>query len=428
MKSKIDLSLVNRLKRQNRDTLPEKEYEIRDTDLKGFVLRVLPSGRLVFTMVYARGKRVTIGSADSIEPSQARMIAKQYEGDHLKATHGLGEDPIAKKRQKQTDTYEQFLDTLYKPHLEATLRKGVNNEENVRETMATLKSRFADFLKLSLSDISPLLIEKWRQRRRVDGVKPASINRQLNDLRACLNRAVKWGALASSPFDKIEPMKTDSSAKVRYLTKEEEERLRTALDEREARIKAARQSANSWRAERGKKKYADLSCSVFADHLKPAVLLSLNTGLRQGELFGLKWADINFEQSNLTVVGITAKDGETRHIPLNTEALAILKQWKAQPGVKCQWVFHSTDGKPFNNVRTSWTGVLKTAEIDDFRWHDLRHTFASNLVMSGVDLNTVRELLGHSDYKMTQRYAHLAPKHKKEAVDRLVETRTARPS
>lgn len=425
MKAKIDLALVNRLKRQHKESLPEKEYEVRDTELKGFVLRVLPSGRMVFTMVYARGKRVTIGTTESLEPSQARMIAKQYEGDHLKASHGLGEDPIAKKKQKQTDTYEQFLDTLYKPHLEATLRKGVNNHENVKETMATLKSRFADFLKLSLSEITPLLIEKWRQRRRQEGVKPASINRQLNDLRACLNRAVKWGALASSPFDKIEPMKTDSSAKVRYLSKEEETRLRAALDAREARMKAARQSANAWRSERGRPEYADLSESAFADHLKPAVLLSLNTGLRQGELFSLKWADVSFEQSSLTVVGDTAKDGETRHIPLNPEALEILKHWKMQPGIKCQWVFHGADGKPFDNVRTSWTGILEDAEIKDFRWHDLRHTFASNLVMAGVDLNTVRELLGHSDYKMTQRYAHLAPKHKQDAVDRLVAARTA---
>ena len=420
MKAKIDLALLNKLKREHKLRLPDKEYEIRDTDLKGFVLRVLPTGRVVYTLVYARGKRVTIGTADKLEPSQARMIAKQYEGEHVKASHGLGEDPIAKKRQKHADTYEQFLDLLYKPHLEATLRKGVSNQENVKETMANLKGRFSDFLKLSLNEITPLLIEKWRQRRRQDGIKPASINRQLNDLRACLNRAVKWDALAASPFDKIEVMKTDSSAKVRYLTKAEETRLRAALDEREAGFKDSRQSGNKWRAERGRREYADLSGDVFADHLKPAVLLSLNTGLRQGELFRLKWADVNFEQSNLTVVGDTAKDGETRHIPLNPEALEIVKRWKAQPGVKSLWVFPGKSGEPLKNPRKAWVELLNDAKITDFRWHDLRHTFASNLVMAGVDLNTVRELLGHSDYKMTQRYAHLAPKHKQEAVDKLV--------
>lgn len=414
MKANLTNTLVTKLKPQ------DKPYEVRDESLKGLILRVQSTGVKTYYLEYQRGKRIKVGAADALVPAQARDIAKQLLADHYR-----GDDPIEKRKKELTDTYEQFLDTLYKPHLEATLRKGVNNEENVKETMATLKTRFDDFLKLSLSEISPLLIEKWRQRRRQEGVKPASINRQLNDLRACLNKAVKWGALTASPFDKVEPMKTDSSAKVRYLSRDEETKLRSALDEREARMKAARQSANEWRAERGERAYADLSGNVFADHLKPAVLLSLNTGLRQGELFSLKWADVNFEQGNLTVVGDTAKDGETRHIPLNDEALEVLKQWKIQPGIKCQWVFHGDNGKPFNNVRTSWLGVLEDAGITDFRWHDLRHTFASNLVMAGEGLNTVRELLGHSDYKMTQRYAHLAPEHKREAVNKLLQKKKA---
>lgn len=82
-------------------------------------------------------------------------------------------------------------------------------------------------------------------------------------------------------------------------------------------------------------------------------------------------------------------------------------------------MFPAKDGRPFNNIRKSWVAVLQTAGIKAFRFHDLRHHFASRLVMAGVDLNTVRELLGHADLAMTLRYVHLAPEHKAEAVSRL---------
>lgn len=409
MKTKITHNLLNRLKPA------EKEYEVRDTELHGLVLRVKPSGKMVYTLVYARGKRVTIGPADALDHDQAREIGRGILAEHYK-----GEDPIEKRRRVQADNYLQFLDDTYKSYLAANLRNGINNSENVKETLDSLRRVFPEFHRLGLNEITPLLIEKWRQRRIQDGVKPATINRQMNDLRACLNRAVKWGAIASNPFDKVERTKTDSAPKVRYLSVDEERRLRKVLDEREANLVAARQSANQWRVKRGYSVYADLAELEFADYLKPAVLLSLNTGVRRGELLSLRWSDVDIERQNLTVVGDTAKDGETRHIPLNSEAAEILKSWKQQPGMKSQWVFHGKDGKPLQNLRKSWIAVLKEAKIADFRWHDLRHTFASKLVIAGVDLNRVRTLLGHSDYKMTLRYAHLAPKDMQDAVDTLI--------
>ncbi len=83
-------------------------------------------------------------------------------------------------------------------------------------------------------------------------------------------------------------------------------------------------------------------------------------------------------------------------------------------------MFSKASGGRLTDIKTAWGNLVKAAELDDFRFHDLRHTFASNLVMAGVDLNTVRELLGHSDIKMTLRYAHLAPEHKAAAVELLV--------
>ena len=149
------------------------------------------------------------------------------------------------------------------------------------------------------------------------------------------------------------------------------------------------------------------------------VLLSINTGMRRGEVFNLKWENVNLERAIITIDGDFSKSGKTRHIPLNTEAFNVLKTWKKERNHPTL-VFPSKNGRKFNNIKRSWAGLLKEANIENFRWHDLRHHFASRLVMSGVDLNTVRELLGHSDMTMTLRYAHLAPEHKANAVEKLV--------
>jgi integrase len=140
--------------------------------------------------------------------------------------------------------------------------------------------------------------------------------------------------------------------------------------------------------------------------------------MRKGELLSLTWDKVNFDLALLSVAGETAKSGKTRHIPLNDEALTTLKNWRAQTHGQTL-VFSNRDGNQFGEIKKSWATILKIAEIDNFRWHDLRHHFASRLAMAGVDLNTIRELLGHSDIKMTLRYAHLAPEHKADAVAKL---------
>ncbi len=151
------------------------------------------------------------------------------------------------------------------------------------------------------------------------------------------------------------------------------------------------------------------------------VLLTLNTGLRRGELFSLMWSDINFEKALLTVRGDTAKSGKTRHIPLNKIALQVLIDWQSFNDSDKLIFSNARTGTIFNHIKKSWAAVLERASIKNFRWHDMRHHFASKLVMAGADLNSVRELLGHADITMTLRYAHLAPEHKAKIVSMLVE-------
>jgi len=150
------------------------------------------------------------------------------------------------------------------------------------------------------------------------------------------------------------------------------------------------------------------------------VLLSINTGIRRGEVFSLRWEHVNFGLKQITITGTNAKSRKTRHIPLNSEALKTLQDWQSQQQSDEHFVFTNHRGRQFTDIKTAWNKLIRDANIQDFRWHDLRHHFASKLAMNGVDLNTIRELLGHSSYKMTLRYAHLSAGHRAEAVSTLV--------
>jgi integrase len=332
-----------------------------------------------------------------------------------------GEDVQAAKQKAREDVHNAKLQTLggflehkYGPWL-CTERP---EKRRSVEVLQRLQANFAALLDRPMAEISPWIIEKWRAERRKRGKAQSTINRDLTVLRTVLSKAVLWKVITTHPLESLKPLKVDTAAVIRYLTPEEEARLRYTLYQRDAQLKAARARGNTWRRARG---YAELPTRedhTYGDHLTPMVLLSLNTGLRRGELFGLHWGDVRGQSKILTVRGETAKSGQTRHLPLNVEALQVLSAWRQQMSGD-GLVFPGKDGQRLNNMRKAWKGVLTAAEIAGFRWHDLRHTFASKLVMAGVPLNTVRELLGHTTPAMTLRYAHLAPDHKASAVELL---------
>jgi integrase len=157
--------------------------------------------------------------------------------------------------------------------------------------------------------------------------------------------------------------------------------------------------------------------------------LSLSTGIRRTALLSLEWGDVNLTERTLLVRAATSKNEKQYYVPLNDLAYETLSIWHKQskrtsPG---SLVFPSPQtGEIMDNCNTAWENIRKRAGIENFRWHDMRHDFASQLVMSGVDLNTVRELLGHADLKMTLRYAHLAPGNKMQAVKELDKKRDPR--
>ena len=355
-----------------------KPYEVRDERLRGFLVRVQPSGRRSYYVEYARGKRLSLGRADVLSASIAREKARE-----ILAQAVQGHAPAAERRQGKAHTLRSFMTDVYEPWAAANLRTG-------DAPVIRIRTKFPELLDRRLVDLTPWLIEKWRLRRRGEGIGAVTLNRDLDDLKAALARAADWGLIQASPLAGVKRAKVDRAAPVRFLSEDEEHRLRAALDAREERIRAERDNANAWRTERGYRLLPDLRQVAFADHLKPLVLLSINTGARRGELYGLTWRHVDLERAILTVTGTTAKSGATRHIPLNGEARAVLEGWRAQAVTPEGLVFPGRDGERLNNTHKAWTAVLKAAGIRDFRWHDQRHHFASRLVMLGVDLNTVR--------------------------------------
>jgi integrase len=140
-------------------------------------------------------------------------------------------------------------------------------------------------------------------------------------------------------------------------------------------------------------------------------------------LSALTWADIDLVNDQLTVRAEDSKSGKARYVPLNAEAVKVLNAWKRDGAAATDFVFPGkTDGERLVEIKTAWAKLLTSANIAQFRFHDCRHTFASKLVQAGVDLNTVRELLGHSNILMTLRYSHLAPEHRAAAVAKLVQS------
>ena len=143
--------------------------------------------------------------------------------------------------------------------------------------------------------------------------------------------------------------------------------------------------------------------------------------MRKGEILSLRWDNLDLKHGFILLNQDQTKNSERREIPINNTLKGILQGLTRRLDIP--YVFYdSITGKPFQDVKRSFKTALRRAGIGDFRFHDMRHTFASHLVMAGVDLVTVKELLGHKTLTMTLRYAHLAPSHKVKAVDVLDRT------
>ncbi len=282
----------------------------------------------------------------------------------------IAEGKFLDKKSRLNIKFEDFANDyieLYSKH----------NKKDWKKDITRLKSLTAFFGGKYLYMITPLQVEEYKSKR-VKEVSSATVNRELACIKHMFTMAIHWGKADNNPVKKVKLFR-ENNQRLRYLEKEEAERLVR-------------------------------NCKGYA---KRIVIIALNTGMRKGEILGLKWSDIDFRRG--IVYLLDTKNGERREVPMNDmvkRAFVNQRKYKDSP-----YIFCNRDGKPFRDIRKSFIAGLKKSGIINFRFHDIRHSFASQLVMSGVDLNTVRELLGHKSIRMTLRYSHLSPAHKQRAVD-----------
>jgi integrase len=390
-----------------------KRYRLWDTAVPGLFLSVSAKGIKSFNVQWSRTGSKSIGKFPGMTLDQARKQAL----DILNDASDNGVPAVASPRAK---TFNVFVDEHYAPWVKAERKAGA-------ATVANLKAQFGElFGNKPMTEITAWSVEKFKATRlkgdeskEIEPVSPVTVNRDLDRLRAALNKAVEWKLLRSNPIASVKRAKVADEARVRFLDADEERRLRDALSARERQRRTRRKSGNAHALARGRDPLREWADDEYTDHVVPLVLLAMNTGMRRGELLGLEWAAIDRKRNQIRVAAATSKAGRARHIPLNTEAQNVVEWLHKHSPTKSGLVFAGRAGSGLTHLKRSWSGVVAAAQLSDFHFHDLRHHFASRLVMAGADLYVVKELLGHVDFAMTQRYAHLSDEHKAAVVAKL---------
>ena len=260
-----------------------------------------------------------------------------------------------------------------------------SNKKSWKTDMYYLSGMKEFFANLYLVEITPLHIEKYKAERLKQGVQPSTVNRCLAIIKKMFNLSVEWGFLENNQIGKVKLFSEKDNRKERILTKEEEIRL----------LKAS------------------------AEHLRTILIVALNAGMRLGEILSLQWGQIDLSGKTIRVE--KTKSGRIRIININSNLLDELLKLKKRSG-DCVYLFiNARTGKPLTTVKTAFKAACRRSGVQGLRFHDLRHTFASRLVEKGVDLITVKDLLGHSSVTTTERYTHSQKEQKKRAVELLEE-------
>lgn len=316
-----------------------------------------------------------------------------YQGKQIRRSTGTSDKRLAEAvlgkvkvkiiEGKYFDTLEEkdrtFSEMMERYMKEQAHRKALSSHIREHGCLGHLLPVFGEEI---LARITPKMIAEYKVKRRQEGAAASTLNKEIGTMRHAFNIAIQeWEWCRENPVSRVtmEPVHNQID---RWLTDAEE--------------KALIEASPNW--------------------LREILLFALNTGMRRGEILALQWRDVDFTRGVLVVM--KSKNHERRTIPLNNQVFELLMT-KQNRGPKGPFVFSTSCGTAIDgrNLARAFYDALETSGIENFRFHDLRHTFATRLAQRGVDIYKVQRLLGHKSPAMTQRYAHHSPESLRDGVE-----------
>ncbi len=330
-----------------------------------------------------RGKQIK----RSTEATDKKLAEKIYCKVMTQSIEGVWFDKLEGEEKTVGELLEKYINAHSIPN---------KRPNTVRADRIIAREMEGFFEKTALKDITPRLIADYKAFCRDKGLAPASINQRRGLLRHAFSLAMReWEWVRENPVDRVNPEKV-RNARDRWLTFDEEKRLieNCVLH---PTITGNKTESRFW--------------------MQEIVVFALNTGMRQDEILSLEWPHIDLFRKTATVV--RSKNGEKRTIPLNQRTFELLKSKAKVRSIRSNYAFSNEAGNKIiaSNVLRAFYKALERAEISDFRFHDLRHTFATRLAQAGVDFYKIGKLLGHKDIRMTQRYSHHYPESLRDGVE-----------
>lgn len=311
-------------------------------------------GRIWYADFYINGRRTQTSTGTSNKREAERFLAQRITSDHK---------PIRVPFKEFGQRYIEYA--------KANKRSWIRDEQMLKQLGGFYKTEL-------LSDIGTLSVEDYKIQRMKE-VAPVTVNREVALLKHMFNLADAWGVFRGRNPVKGVKFLAENNLKFRVLSEEEEAKL--------------------------------LRCCPL--YLHDMVLFALHTGLRSGDIFRLKWEDINTKEQQLKIV--VRKTNRELEFPLTDAINTILGRWRTIQ--RCAFVFYNQlTGHRFHDVKTALKNAVADAGFTGITWHTFRHTFATRLIGQGTDIITVKELLGHAEIKTTMRYAHTSREAKKKAM------------